>query len=78
MNRIVKSGYPVEKLPEDLRAGLPAGVKVQVTVETDSPAVATDEASRLDEVFKRTPDRLRRSSADLANLLDHDRDAWGG
>ncbi|MFN7168711.1 MAG: hypothetical protein ACK4NV_16805 [Pannonibacter sp.] len=78
MNRIVRSGYPVEKLPEDLRGGLPAGVKVQVTVETDSPAAAVGQASPLDEVFKRTPDRLRMSSGDLATLLDHDRDAWGG
>ncbi len=32
MNRIVKEHYPVEKLPEDLRAGLGAATHVRITV----------------------------------------------
>ncbi len=35
MNRIVREHYPVEKLPEDLREGLPAGRKVTVTLEEE-------------------------------------------
>ena len=35
MNRIVREHYPVEKLPEDLREGIPAGEQVTVTVEPE-------------------------------------------
>lgn len=35
MNRIVREHYPVEKLPEDLREGRPAGTTVTVTVEDE-------------------------------------------
>lgn len=35
MNKIVREHYPVEKLPEDLRAGLPRDATVTVTVEAD-------------------------------------------
>lgn len=37
MNKIVREHYPVEKLPEDLRQGLPPGQTVTVTVEEDAP-----------------------------------------
>lgn len=38
MNRIVRENYPVEKLPADLRSGLPEGATVTVTVEeADKP-----------------------------------------
>lgn len=36
MNRIVREHYPVEKLPEDLRTGLPPHVFVTVTVQAPS------------------------------------------
>jgi hypothetical protein len=36
MNRIVREHYPVEKLPEDLREGIPAGEQVTVTVEAET------------------------------------------
>lgn len=42
MNRIVREHYPVEKLPEDLRAGLPAGQTVTVTVEKEETQPAAD------------------------------------
>lgn len=35
MNKIVREHYPVEKLPEDLRAGLEVGQKVTVTLEEE-------------------------------------------
>jgi hypothetical protein len=34
MKTIVTDGYPVEKLPEELRRGLEGGQVVRVTVET--------------------------------------------
>jgi len=36
VNKIVRQHYPVEKLPEDLRAGLPAGRTVTVTLESEA------------------------------------------
>jgi hypothetical protein len=38
MNRIVREHYPVEKLPEDLREGIPAGEQVKVIVEPERVA----------------------------------------
>jgi hypothetical protein len=37
IKKIVVEHYPVEKLPEDLRAGLEAGQSARVTVEPDGP-----------------------------------------
>jgi hypothetical protein len=46
MNRIVREHYPVEKLPEDLRAGFPAGSFVRVTLvvgdEKSDEAILSD------------------------------------
>lgn len=49
MNRIVRENYPVEKLPEDLRAGFPQGGTVTVT---------------LDEAHKPTLEELRALALD--------------
>lgn len=37
MNKIVREHYPVEKLPEDLRAELGLARTVTLTIETDVP-----------------------------------------
>lgn len=50
MTRIVREHYPVEKLPEDLRDGLPVGTTVTVTVEGRSPPAPFD--SRLDQILR--------------------------
>nr|WP_094462766.1 hypothetical protein [Pannonibacter phragmitetus] len=76
MNRIVKTGYPVENLPEDLRAGLPAGTRVQVTVE--GPGLEHQQAGHsLEALFAQVPAGLRLSSQALAEVLDAERDGWG-
>lgn len=51
MNRIVREHYPVEKLPEDLRDGLPIGATVTVTVEGEAPPRSSFDA-RLDEILR--------------------------
>ena len=51
MNRIVREHYPVEKLPEDLRDGLPIGATVTVTVEDEAPARDAFDA-RLDTLLR--------------------------
>ncbi|MFG1398926.1 hypothetical protein [Roseixanthobacter pseudopolyaromaticivorans] len=61
MNRIVREHYPVEKLPEDLRDGLPAGVTVTVTVEDEGGRRDTIEPS-LREVA-RNPKRMTFAEA---------------
>ncbi|WP_430513711.1 hypothetical protein [Pannonibacter phragmitetus] len=76
MNRIVKTGYPVEKLPEDLRAGLPAGTRVQVTVE--GPGLDERRAEHsLEGLFAQVPAGVRLSSKALQEALDAEREGWG-
>ena len=48
MNRIVREHYPVEKLPEDLREGLPTGRTVTVTLVEEEEAAS--EAITMDEI----------------------------
>jgi hypothetical protein len=52
MNKIVRTHYPVEKLPDDLRVGLPASGTVTVTVLGDDASVDTQERSILIEAMK--------------------------
>lgn len=47
MNRIVRENYPVEKLPEDLREGLPEGSTVTVTVEEGQEKPSLEELHAL-------------------------------
>ncbi|MDI4656413.1 hypothetical protein [Xanthobacter autotrophicus] len=47
MNRIVREHYPVEKLPEDLREGLPEGATVTVTVEEVATKPSLEELKAL-------------------------------
>ncbi|MBO6756465.1 MAG: hypothetical protein JJ902_09075 [Roseibium sp.] len=54
MNRIVKRHYPVDKLPEDLRAGLASGGLVSVTVEEEAGEKKFDF-----DRFKSEVDRIR-------------------
>jgi hypothetical protein len=37
LNEIVKRGYPLENLPEDIRREIPAGSEVDVTVTVHAP-----------------------------------------
>jgi DNA-binding winged helix-turn-helix (wHTH) protein len=37
MNRIVRDHYPISKLPEDLREGLPPDGEARVVIETKPP-----------------------------------------
>ncbi|WP_153483692.1 hypothetical protein [Segnochrobactrum spirostomi] len=45
MTRVVRTAYPVSRLPEDLRDGLPDGAVVHITIETESDAKAQPLAS---------------------------------
>lgn len=56
MNRIVKKNYPVEKLPADLKEGLPIGGYVDVTVE-ETPSSSLP---RSGEAFLAELDEIRK------------------
>ncbi|MGA0533780.1 hypothetical protein [Hansschlegelia sp. KR7-227] len=45
-DKIIREDYPVEKLPEDLRAGLGAGTRVRVTVEAAAERIEQSDAAR--------------------------------
>ncbi len=51
MNRIVREHYPVEKLPEDLRAELGVAVSVKLTIEAETSS--DDNSLRHDGHFSR-------------------------
>ncbi len=51
MNRIVREHYPVERLPEDLRAGWSVGQTVTITVEEDRPQLQ-DINAQIDEILR--------------------------
>jgi hypothetical protein len=75
MNRIVKEHYPAEKLPEDLREGLPPGAQVTVTVIEEE--ARPEKALSLDELFAlRSPPF--RTGAEIDAELRRQRDEWDG
>ena len=43
MNKIVREHYPVSKLPEDLREGIPPGASVRVVVEEERRPLSKEE-----------------------------------
>jgi len=81
MNRIVREHYPVEKLPEDLREGIPAGQQVTVVVEIGGEISGSEylkppeRVLTLDEMFamRRPP---FRTSEEINETLRRDRDGW--
>lgn len=52
MNKIVRQHYPVDKLPEDLRGGLPPGQTVTITVEEEGAVGPTDFDEKVAEILR--------------------------
>lgn len=78
MNRIVKEHYPVEKLPEDLREGLPEGTQVRVTLDLELDwETPVEPRMSLDEIFSAVPESARKSSAQIDREMRRSRDEWG-
>lgn len=73
MNKIVMEHYPVEKLPEDLRVGLPDTGSARVTVEVTTEKPEEENSLR---VFFGLPkeDAVIDVQANLRKLLDDMRD----
>ncbi|MEM5581602.1 hypothetical protein WNZ15_04015 [Roseibium sp. AS2] len=64
MNRIVRKHFPVDKLPVELREGLPEGVEVTVTLETEPRARAAFDRVK----FREGLDRARTSLGQTISL----------
>ena len=75
MNRIVKAHYPVEKLPEDLRKGLPQRGEVTVTLEVEETS-ATRGTISLDAIFDALPQDLRKDGDQIDEDIRLSRDQW--
>ncbi|SHL26090.1 hypothetical protein [Roseibium suaedae] len=75
MNKVVIQQYPAEKLPADLRAGIPDGTMVKVTLETTSPEQAAL-AGGLRELFASVPGDFRKSASEIEQDLRGQRDSW--
>jgi hypothetical protein len=77
MNRIVRTHYPVEKLPEDLRAGLTAGAHVTITIAADDPTSPANTAHEAFNQMVEARDRLTiQSEGDSAERIRKLRDEW--
>ncbi len=64
MNKIVRDHYPVEKLPEDLRAGLSLDGHVTVTIVSNDDVQANLMLEAMD-----APDRPQRPKDEIDRLM---------
>lgn len=63
MNKIVREHYPVEKLPEDLRQGLPDSGTVTITVEEETNTPESFDSKVADILKNPQPMTLREIRA---------------
>ncbi len=73
MNKIVRGGYPVSELPEDLREGLDVAGRARVVIEQEEPA--SEPALSLDELFamRRPP---YKTTEEIVAEVRCQRDEW--
>ena len=76
MNRIVRDHYPAEKLPEDLRAGLPIGAQVQVTILVEAPQKSTEDVLAMIDAYRATRQETVRTVEDAVAEIRALRDEW--
>lgn len=76
MNKIVREHYPVERLPEDLRAelGLARTVTLVIEAEETTPRAVDKEAAIAE--FRELRSRLRPSTEDSVERIRKLRDEW--
>lgn len=74
MNKIVREHYPVERLPEDLRAELPDRVTVRLTLEAESTTLPAGRAWVEDIVRRRA--NIAETSDDPVARVRQLRDEW--
>lgn len=77
MNKIVREHYPVEKLPDDLRAELGLVQTVTVVIEPDTASRQTDPSvRRAIEELKAHQARLPAAPSDSVERVSKLRDEW--
>ncbi|WP_037545975.1 hypothetical protein [Stappia stellulata] len=78
MNRIIKKHYPAEKLPLDLRAGLPSGAFVNITIETENGKRAPSTVETLKADLERVRSNLKKqvSIEEATERVRALRDEW--
>ena len=76
MNRIVRDHYPAEKLPEDLRAGLPIGAQVQVTILVEPAQKSTEDVLAMIDAYRATRQETVRTVEDAVAEIRALRDEW--
>lgn len=76
MNRIVRDHYPAEKLPEDLRAGLPIGAQVQVIILVEPPQKSTEDVLAMIDAYRATRQETVRTVEDAVAEIRALRDEW--
>jgi hypothetical protein len=78
MNRIVREHYPVEKLPEDLRAELGLARTAKVVIETeDDQSRSGARAAAIAELLEHRS-KLAPSANDSVERVRKLRDEWDG
>ena len=78
MNRIVRTHYPVEKLPEDLRLNLPEGSTVTVTLQEEAIDHSQLTNSEFIEKLKAIRERMPIIEDDPVKRIRQLRDEWDG
>ena len=76
MNRIVKDHYPAERLPDDLRADLPKGADVRITIEVLRAPLSREEMLAALEAFRAQVLKTGGHSIDAVARVRELRDEW--
>lgn len=76
MNKIVREHYPVERLPEDLRAELGVARTVKVVIETEDKQPQTIDVKAAIAELRELRSKLKPSSEDSVERVRKLRDEW--
>lgn len=76
MNKIVKQHYPIDKLPEELREGLPKHASARVTVEVEVENSPADHDMSLEDIFALVPAADRLSTTEIRLRIEGLRNEW--
>jgi hypothetical protein len=77
MNRIVRSHFPVEKLPQELREGLAPETRVTVTIEAETQSGNSRSPLTFQDIFAARQPPFR-TKEEIDDDLRTDREDWGG
>jgi hypothetical protein len=76
VNKIVRTHYPVEKLPEDLRFGFSGSKTVTIIVKDDDPTDSDSDRDAIVEAMLKARDIRPELSDDPVKRIRALRDEW--